>query len=68
LTNYYRTLAARGLNPNYVGAGFGWGGVRYGTLVSYEHFDKTTVVIGRSDEGVLFEVDFDHLEEVDVYA
>jgi hypothetical protein len=66
--NYYRTLAARGLTPNYKGARFGQFGEVFGKIGYFEHWPELTVVGVKCPDGLIREFDFDHLEEVDVWA
>lgn len=72
MADYFRTIAARGITPNYVGVRIGQNGeAPLGTIYSFEHFEYTTVVAVKPLPGVwapVVEYDFAHLEEVDIYA
>jgi hypothetical protein len=71
LTKYYRTIAARGITPEYRGKVIADEDGEYGVIVAFEHFEHTTVIWYRVPpiEGSrVYEVDFNHLDEVRVYA
>jgi hypothetical protein len=71
MSKYYRTIAARGITPEYRGKYIGQGGEVYGKIVSFEHFSEriTTVTVQKDVPWTsLVEYDFEHLEEVEVYA
>jgi hypothetical protein len=63
----FRTICARGITPEYRGAEIGQDGRIYGSIAYFEHFEKMTVV-GVELWGGITEYDFQHLEEVEVYA
>lgn len=66
---FFRTIAARGITPEYRGKDIRQEGVIYGTILYFEHFEGSTVVGVTTNYGTLVdEYDLGHLEEVDVYA
>lgn len=69
MTKYYRTIAARGITPEYRGKEIGQNGYVYGKIAWFEHFERRiTSVTVETRWGNLTEYDFEHLEEVEVYA
>lgn len=63
----FRTIAARGITPEYRGADIGQDGRIYGSILYFEHFAQSTVV-GVELWGGITEYDFQHLETVEVHA
>lgn len=69
MAKYYRTIAARGITPEYRGKDFGEKGLIYGRLIYFEHYGHSTLVgVEEPNEPAVVEYDFEHLDLVDVYA
>jgi hypothetical protein len=71
VTKYYRTIAARGITPEYRGKVIADEDGEFGTIVGFEHFEHITVVsyqVPPEEGGRVYEVDFDHLDEVRIFA